>query len=309
VEQAVFSHVELKALTPVAEPKLVLYSTLQTIAIDENGAKAAVVYTRHGRFEAPNWTRDGKELLFDQDGKIFHVAVAGGQPEALDVGDATQCNGSHGLSPDGRWLAITCSMPTMPESRVYVIPAAGGTPRRVTEHPASYFHSWSADGETIVFTRPDHGSGNIEAIPAAGGEERALTTGTGISDDPDCSPDGRYIYFNSDRSGHEQIWRMRPDGSQPEQLTFDDRVNWTPHVSPDGRWVVFLSYESNTIGHPSNQDVTLRLMSLEDRSVRTLVHLVGGGGTINVPSWAPDSRQLAFVSYQMLPPEEKGSSE
>ena len=308
-EGAVFSHVELKALAPVADPKLVLYSTLQRIGIDENAPVATVVYSSQGRFEAPNWTRDGKELVFDQEGKMLHVPVAGGQPETLNVGEATRCNGSHGLSPDGRWLAITCSIPTMPESRVYVIPADGGTPRQVTEHPASYFHSWSADGKTIVFTRPNHGAGNIYAIAAAGGEERALTTGTGISDDPDSSPDGRYIYFNSDRNGHEQIWRMRPDGSQPEQMTFDDRVNWTPHVSPDGRWVVFLSYESGTVGHPVNQDVTLRLLSLQDKTVRTLVHLVGGSGTINVPSWAPDSRSLAFVSYQMLPGDEKGSGE
>ncbi len=312
VETAVFSHVELKPLEPVVatnpSPR-VLYSTLQTIATDENARRATVIYSAQGRFEAPNWTRDGKGLLFDQDGKIMQVPVAGGAPQPLEIGAATRCNGSHGLSPDGRWLAITCSMPGMPESRVYVVPAGGGTPRLVTEHPASYFHSWSADGKTIVFTRPDHGSGNIFAISAEGGEERALTTGDGISDDPDCSPDGRYIYFNSDRSGSEQIWRMRPDGSGPEQLTFDERSNWTPHVAPDGRSLVFLSYPSGTTGHPVNRDIELRILSLEDRKVRTLVNLVGGSGTINVPSWAPDSEHFAFVSYQLLPAEENGSSE
>jgi TolB protein len=309
VEKAVFSHVELKPLEPAGNAELVLYSTLQTIAIDANGPRATPVYTARGHFEAPNWTRDGKRLLFDQDGKIMQVPVAGGVPEPLEVGAATRCNGSHGLSPDGKWLAITCSMPGMPEARVYIVPSAGGTPRLVTEHPASYFHSWSADGKTIVFTRPSHGSGNIFAIPADGGEEKALTTGDGISDDPDCSPDGQYIYFNSDRSGTEQIWRMRPDGSEPQQLTFDDMVNWTPHVSPDGRSVVFLSYEHGTTGHPVNRDVALRILSLSDRKVRTLVTLVGGSGTINVPSWAPDSQQFAFVSYQLLPAAENGSSQ
>jgi Tol biopolymer transport system component len=312
VEKAVFSHVELKALEPVASTSatpLTVYSTLQTIAADANEPRATVHYTARGRFEAPNWTRDGKSLLFDQDGKIMQVAVTGGVPQALDIGAATRCNGSHGLSPDGRWLAITCSMPGMPESRVYVVPASGGTPRLVTAHPASYFHSWSADGKTIVFTRPDHGSGNIFAISAEGGEERALTTGDGISDDPDCSPDGKYIYFNSDRSGSEQIWRMRTDGSEPEQLTFDDRRNWTPHVSPDGRSIVYLSYAPGTTGHPVNRDIALRILSLEDRKVGTLVNLVGGSGTINVPSWAPDSEHFAFVSYQMLPAEENGSTE
>jgi TolB protein len=303
VEKATFSNVELKTPDPVEPAKLVIYSTLQTIDTRENFPSARVMYTARAHFEAPNWTKDGSSLLFNQDGSIMKVSAAGGRPEALDIGAATHCNGSHGLSPDGKWLAISCSMPVMPESRVYVVPVAGGTPRLVTEHPNSYWHSWSPDGKTIVFTRPSHGSGNIYAIPAEGGEEKALTTGNGISDDPDYSPDGRYIYFNSDRSGQMEIWRMRPDGSEPEQITFDDLVNWTPHISPDGKSMVFLSYETGVTGHPTNKDVMLRIMSLEDKKVRVLVNLVGGSGTINVPSWAPDSHHLAFVSYQMLPSE------
>ncbi|MDW5266874.1 MULTISPECIES: DPP IV N-terminal domain-containing protein [Acidobacteriaceae] len=309
VEKAVFSNIELKTLTPTTPATLALYSTLQTIAINPDAGVATVAYTTRGHFEAPNWTRDGKFLIFDQDGKIMKVPVTGGMPGALDIGAATRCNGSHGLSPDGKWLAISCSMPDKPESRVYIVPSNGGTPRIVTENPNSYFHNWSPDGKRIIFTRPSHGSGNIYAIPVEGGEEKALTTGNGISDDPDCSPDGRYIYFNSDRAGGMQIWRMRPDGSELEQMTFDERMNWTPHISPDGKSMVYLSYEKGVAGHPVNKDIELRIMSLSDKKVRVLVNLVGGSGTINVPSWAPDSQHLAFVSYQKLPAEDNGSSE
>jgi TolB protein len=309
VEKAVFSNVELKALTPATSSSSTLYSTLQAIAINPDARTATMVYTTRGHFEAPNWTRDGKSLIFDQDGKIMKVPATGGTPEPIDIGAATRCNGSHGLSPDGKWLAISCSMPGKPESRVYIIPSGGGTPRIVTENPNSYFHNWSPDGKRIIFTRPSHGSGNIYAIPVEGGEEKALTTGNGISDDPDCSPDGRYIYFNSDRVGGMQIWRMRPDGTEPEQMTFDERMNWTPHISPDGKSMVYLSYEKGVAGHPVNKDIELRIMSLSDKKVRVLVNLVGGSGTINVPSWAPDSQHLAFVSYQMLPAVDNGSSE
>jgi TolB protein len=309
VEKAVFSNVELKALTRAKPSALALYSTLQTIAINPDALVSTVVYTTRGHFEAPNWTKDGRSLIFDQDGKIMKVPVAGGTPEPIDIGAATRCNGSHGLSPDGKWLAISCSMPDKPESRVYIISSTGGTPRVVTENPNSYFHNWSPDGKRIIFTRPSHGSGNIYAIPVEGGEEKALTTGSGITDDPDCSPDGRYIYFNSDRAGGMQIWRMRPDGSEPEQMTFDERMNWTPHISSDGKSMVFLSYEKGVAGHPVNKDIELRIMSLSDKKVRVLVNLVGGSGTINVPSWAPDSQHLAFVSYQMLPAEDNGSTE
>jgi TolB protein len=104
-------------------------------------------------------------------------------------------------------------MPGQPGRRVYIVPAAGGTPRLVTVNPDSYFHSWSPDGKTIVFTRPSHGALNIYSIVVNGGQETALTSGTGTSDDPDYSSDGQWIYFNSDRAGGMQIWRMRPDGS------------------------------------------------------------------------------------------------
>ena len=150
---------------------------------------------------------------------------------------------------------------------------------------------------------------NIYAIPAEGGDETALTTGTGTSDDPDYSPDGQYIYFNSDRAGGMQIFRMRPDGSHVEQMTFDERRNWTAHPSPDGKSVLILSYASDVTGHPANKDVTLRILDANTKKVRDLVEIVGGSGTDNVPNWAPDGAHFAFVSYQMLPEEDDESSE
>ncbi len=179
----------------------------------------------------------------------------------------------------------------------------------VTANPNSYFHSWSPDGKTILFTRSTNGSLNIYAIPAEGGDEKALTTGTGTSDDPDYSPDGQYIYFNSDRAGGMQIFRMQPDGSQVEQMTFDERRNWTAHPSPDGKSVLILSYGSDVTGHPANKDVTLRILDANTKKVRDLVEIVGGSGTDNVPNWAPDGAHFAFVSYQMLPEVDDGASE
>jgi TolB protein len=291
---------------PVTPPsptvKPVLVSRLQTIGI-EPGSQPTTVDSEAAYFEAPNWTRDGKTLLFDEAGRIMRISIDGGSPAPVDIGSATKCSGSHGLSPDGTLLAISCSTPTSPGSRIYILPSSGGTPRVVTANPGAYWHSWAPDGKTLIFTRPGQGSFNIFSIGVDGEGETALTTGTGTNDDPDVSPDGRYVYFNSDRSGSMEIWRMRPDGSSPEQITFDDSVNWTAHVSPDGRWMVFLSYQKGTTGHPANQKVSLRLMSLNDRKIRVLTTLVGGSGTINVPSWSPDSSHLAFVSYELNAPE------
>lgn len=310
VEKATFAHVELKTLAAPASPRpMALYSTLQTIAIDNSARMAYVIVTDKGKMEAPNWSRDGKTLVFNRDGRLWSVPAAGGEPSAMDLGGATDCTGSHGFSPDGKWLAITCVTPEHPGRRVYVVPAGGGAPRMVTANPNSYFHSWSPDGKTILFTRPANGSLNIYAIPVEGGDEKALTTGTGTSDDPDYSADGKYIYFNSDRAGGMQIFRMKPDGSGAEQMTFDTRHNWTPHPSPDGKSVLLLSYASDVRDHAANKDVTLRILDVPTGKVRDLVEIVGGSGTDNVPNWAPDGAHFAFVSYQMLPTADDGSSE
>ncbi len=315
VEQATFAHVELQPLTAPAVPAtMALYSTLQTIAIDNNARMAFVIQTGKGQMEAPNWSRDGKTLIFERAGKLWSVPAAEGdgslaEATPIDIGDASDCTGSHGLSPDGKWIAMTCTTPDHPGRRVYIVPATGGAPRMVTANPDSYFHSWSPDGKTILFTRPSHGSGNIYSISIDGGQETALTTGAGVSDDPDFSADGRRIYFNSDHAGGMQIWRMRPDGSQPEQVTFDEKRNWTAHPSPDGKSILILSYDKDVTGHAANKDVTLRIINAADGKIRDLVEIVGGAGSDNVPNWAPDGAHFAFVSYQFLPADDNGSTQ
>ena len=307
VEKATFANVELKELKPVdAQAKLALYSTLQTIGIEDNYRRAMMVLTEPGYFEAPNWTRDGKELIFARDGRLWRIPAEGGAATRIETGALEGCGGSHGLSPDGKWLAASCAIAGSREVRVYIVPSGGGAPRQVTANPWSWFHSWSPDGKTILFTRPektgpDKSALNIHAISVDGGPETALTSGTGVSDDPDYSADGKYIYFNSDRSGAMQIWRMLADGTNPEQMTHDELPSWSPHPSPDGKSVVFISYEKGVTGHPSNKDVALRILTPADGKVRVLVNIFGGSGTMNVNSWAPDGSHFAFVGFQLLP--------
>ncbi len=100
-----------------------------------------------------------------------------------------------------------------------------------------------------------------------------------------------------------QIWRMNADGSEQVQLTSDERNNWFPHLSPDGKKLVYLSYEPDVTGHPPGKDVELRIADLETGQSTTLARFFGGQGTINVNSWSPDSRQLAFVTFQNIPQE------
>jgi len=301
VEQAVFSKVELTQSTPTSAGKPTLYSTLETVVIDS--ADRRVAYLAQGRFEAPNWMHDGSAFLFNRDGHLERLAINSDKPVPIDTGFANRLNNDHGISPDSTQLAVSDNSQADRESLVYTVPIAGGTPRRITQKSPSYWHGWSPDGKTLAYVGQRNGEFDIYTIPEAGGEETRLTTAQGLDDGPEYSPDGKYIYFNSERTGHMQIWRMKPDGSEQEQVFSDDLNNWFPHISPDGQWMVFLTYDASVTGHPENKDVMLRLMSLADKKISVLAKLFGGQGTINVPSWSPDSKQVAFVSYLLINPE------
>jgi len=300
IEQAIFSNVELTPVSTPTNAMPVLESTLETVAVASSDR--SVVYHTRDHIEAPNWSRDGKYFLFNSKGRIYQLPVTGGTPERLDTGVAIRCNNDHGISPDGTQFAVSDQTGADNKSRIYLLPIAGGQARQITPLAPSYWHGWSPDGKTLAYCAERNGEFDIYTMPVEGGEEKRLTTAPGLDDGPDYSPDGKYIYFNSERTGLMQIWRMKPDGSEQTQITSDDYNNWFAHPSPNGRWIVFVTFAKDVKGHPANQDVRLRLMSLADGKVRVLAKLFGGQGTINVPSWSPDSKNVAFVSYQLVYP-------
>jgi WD40 repeat protein len=298
METAVFSNVELKRGERESSKSPVLYSTLETQ--DMGSTDRRVVSITPTRIEAPNWLPDGKTLLYNSGGRLYRIPATGGKPEAIDTGFAIRCNNDHGVSPDGKQLAISDQSQGDRKSRIYVLPVGGGKPRLITPTGPSYFHGWSPDGKLLTFCAERGGEFDIYTIPAAGGEEKRLTTAKGLDDGPEYSPDGKTIFFNSDRTGRMHIWRMNADGSNQEQVTDDDYNNWFPHPSPDGRTLVFLSYEKSVSGHPENKDVTLRRMNLTTKKIDVLGRFFGGQGTINVPCWSPDGKRIAFVTYQLI---------
>ena len=297
-ETAVFSNVKIEPLT-TGPNKPVLWSTLETVKIASTDR--LVAYTAPVHFEAPNWSHDGTALLINQDG-LMHFFTLGSTalPVLISTSPQIHVNNDHGFSPDGKMLAVS-DQTVDGKSRIYVLPSSGGTPRQITPDATSYWHGWSPDGKTLAFTGQRDGEFDIYTIPLAGGKETRLTTAKGLDDGPEYSPDGATIYFNSERSGRMQIWSMAADGTNQTQVIDEAGNDWFPHVSPDGKWMVYLAYKPDVTGHPGGQDVELRLMSLADHKIKTLAKLYGGQGTINVPSWSPDSTRVAFVSYAELP--------
>ncbi len=258
-----------------------------------------IIYSADHVFEAPNWMVDGKALIYNENGRLYRFDLETKIPSLIDTGDVVGNNNDHVLSFDGTMLAISSSSKEERASIVYTVPVEGGQPKRITPTGPSYLHGWSPDGQSLVYTGQRNSEFDIYRISVDGGEETQLTTTVGLDDGPEYTPDGEYIYFNSVRSGRMQIWRMQPDGSDQQQLTDDEYNNWFPHISPDGQWIVFVSYlvgEVEPSDHPAAKRIYLRLMPRDGGTPKVLAYLYGGQGTMNVPSWSPDSTQIAFVS-------------
>ncbi|TMM53298.1 DUF5050 domain-containing protein [Maribacter algarum] len=275
----------------------VIESTLEIISIAS--LERRVIYQNNIHFEAPNWTPDGKTLIYNSKGLLYKIPVEGGKPELIPTGSLTRINNDHGISPDGTQMVISDQTETG-KSLIYSLPIKGGEPKQITPVGPSYWHGWSPDGKTLAYCAERNGNYDIYSIPLKGGEEKRLTSSDGLDDGPDYSPDGKYIYFNSERTGTMQVWRMKTDGTEQEQVTNDELNDWFPHPSPDGKFIVYVTFGTDVPSgqHPANKNVMLRLMHLETKEVITIAKLFGGQGTINVPSWSPDSQQIAFVSYQ-----------
>ncbi len=266
--------------------------------------KRKVIYESAGRFEAPNWMPDGKRLLFNMDGFIYTIPVGGGEIQKLNTGAANQNNNDHGISFNGKLLAISSShMRTLDGggSAIYVLPLEGGEPKLVTEKTPSYWHGWNPNNREVVYVakRSESAPYNIYKADINNRLETQLTFfETGHVDGPEYSPDGKYIYYNGSQSGTMQIWRMKPDGKGPERLTFGEENCWFPHISPDGKWMVYLTFPTTVApdDHPSYKRVSLNLMPVTGGAPKVIAYMYGGQGTINVPSWSPDSKHIAFVS-------------
>ncbi|HWA00007.1 MAG TPA: hypothetical protein VG841_06800 [Caulobacterales bacterium] len=319
-ETATFSNVEMNAphLADVPDTgyPAAVESTLEILDMSggDMGDRRIVRHFTGVKIEAPNWSRDGRTLIYNSGGHLWSISVDGGEPVMINTGDRVKLNNDHGLSPDGAQLMISDQTEADNISRIYTLPLTGSDhPRLVVSHRTarSYWHAWTPDGRTIAYTasRPETGTDDYDIYAKAAngrGRERNLTHSMGLDDGPEYTPDGQYIYFNSTRSGAMQIWRARArDGANPERITTDETYrDWFPHFSPDGQRMAFVSFFANDVrvdDHPPNRDVQIRVQPT-DRSAPPIIvtKLFGGQGTMNVPSWSPDGQYLAFVSYRLV---------
>jgi TolB protein len=299
VEQAMFSNVRViipadKNFRPYTD-----YIGSNLEIMDVTTGHRQVLHTASNSLQAPNWTPDNKYLMYSSDGLLYKYDLKTKAISKVNTGAINDLNNDHVLSMDGKMLGISNHLGN--KSTIYTLPITGSdNPAQITQEAwgPSYLHGWSPDKKRLIYTALRNNQWDIWSMDLVTKKETPLTETTTLDDGAEFTPDGKYIYFNSVRTGTMKIWRMKADGSQEEQVTFDEYNDWFPHVSPDGKWIVYLSFpkEIDPTSHPFYQKVYVRLMKAGGSVPKTIAYLYGGQGTINVPSWSPDSKKIAFIT-------------
>lgn len=302
LESATFSNVRIiKPVDPDFTPyRDYLGSKLELMEV-ETGHREIIHESAHS-IQAPNWKVDGRQLIYNSKGHLYTYELETHAITPLNTGFAVNNNNDHVLTFDGSLLGISNhNQEDDGTSALYYLPTEGDSlPTMVTQPGvgASYFHGWSPDNKKMLFTGNRNGAYNIFSIDVDSGKEQQLTDLDTLDDGPEYSADGKYIFFNSVRSGTMQLYRMKANGKEQTQLTFDAYNDWFPHVSPDQKWIVFISFpeDIDPNDHPFYKHCMIRIMPFEGGKPKVIGHVYGGQGTINVPSWSPDSKKIAFVT-------------
>ena len=200
LETALNSNVVLTKRIVKEGEKRVQETSLETLNVTTSEWK--IVYRDCSEFEAPDWSRDGRLFYINRAGGIWTVPVAGGEPTQINTGIAVKNNNDHGLSFDGKWLAIS-SGSGADGSKIYVVPAIGVDGREVTPTGPSYWHGWSPDGNTLAYSWQAKGQLRHLHRPNAGGTETRLTDAERLDDGCEYIADGSKLYFHSERAAGE----------------------------------------------------------------------------------------------------------
>ena len=118
----------------------------------EKGTRTVVKEFKNHHIEAPNWSMDGKWLIYNSGGRLYKIsAKKPGEPVEINTDFATACNNDHVLSFDGKSIAISHGTKEDRRSRIYTLPIGGGTPQLITPLAPSYLHGWSPDGKWLAY--------------------------------------------------------------------------------------------------------------------------------------------------------------
>jgi Tol biopolymer transport system component len=217
--------------------------------------------TTSGTWMTVDVSPDGKSVLFDLIGNIYELPISGGRAKQLTSGWTYQRAPRY--SPDGKQISMVRDAEGPDE--VWVMPASGGEPQRLTDHSRQELGwvrgtpSWAPDGKSIIFgadsstwltdlRRLDVSDKTITVLEKnpPSGDRR-----TGI-----LSPDGSWLYYTDrasappGRAGRSisimLITQINLSTGARKIITDSSKLihEFTPQISRDGRLLAFIRRDS-----------------------------------------------------------------
>ena len=245
-----------------------------------------------------DWSPDGTSIAFpNQAGPGQPYAIYLLSPETLEVRQVTRPEARAGdvypvFSPDGKTIAF--SRVAQGASDVWVVPAAGGEPRRVTfDDKLIHDLGWSEDGRDVIFSSNRAGGWALWRVAVAGGELRPVAPMPEYASNVAVARRGDRLAFNRWYNDAD-VYRVATDGtSAPVRFLSSTREDYGAEASPDGRRVAFVSDRSGRS--------RVWVCDADGSNLAPLSDLgVSHEGTV---SWSPDSQRLVFTSDEGGPPQ------
>lgn len=231
-------------------------------------------------------------VAFVYGGDLWTVAREGGEARRLTTGEGLEIDPA--FSPDGQWIAFSGELHGNYD--VYLVPAAGGVPRRLTWHPeVDRVAGWAPDGR-VLFRSPRNTTGDTNqlfTVPVTGGLPREVPLPK--AEQGSFSPDGSrlaYVPFWSrgDEPGFSVAWKRYRGGlASPVWIarTSDSAVEPVPRTDSndsDPMWigdrVYFLSDRSGPATLFSYDPATRKVDKLLDNPGPDIVSASAGPGAI-----------------------------
>lgn len=195
------------------------------------------------------------------------------------------------FSPDGQHVAFLRSVVDRVQD-IYVVPAQGGTPRRVTHDRADVSGlDWTTDGRGLVFASNRDGAFSLWRVSASGSASPRWIPLSGLGSDlhqPSIAQTGQMAL--TQRSLNTNIWQLRRTQGynrfSAQRLIASTQWDSDPAIAPDNEHIAFTSKRS---GH-------FEVWTCRRDGSQPLQLTAFNGPFLSTPRWAPDGERIAFVA-------------